>query len=195
MSFRLRTTILVVAIFSTVFGWVSWQLKESREQPTAISKIKEVGGTIYYDYQQLPGTGEGRSAPVFSDERRRPPRSLIRKLLGKLWPDVVVAVDLVGDHITDDHVALVQDLPHLAYVIIKSRNVTDKSIHDIGALTKLKILGINDAPITDNGINQLRSSTALIGLGLINSEVTDEGVRQLQRALPQCYIARKKGEQ
>jgi hypothetical protein len=185
--FGLRSTLFAVAVFAIAFGWVGWEVKEVRDRRAGIRKIRELGGIVSYDFQRVPGTGEGRDVSVFSSGRQRE-SSWKRTLFGNDYADVVVAIDLFGDHVTDKDIAVLKNFSDLRYLTIKSRGVTDTSMDDLCELPKLKVLSVRNAPITDEGILRLGSLNELIGLGLINTQVTNEGVSQLQRRLPKCYI-------
>ncbi len=48
LQFRLRTLLLLVLVLC---GWLAWMRYEAREQREAVEWVREMGGSVTYDYE------------------------------------------------------------------------------------------------------------------------------------------------
>jgi hypothetical protein len=49
-QFRLRTLFVLVAIAAVPCGMLAWKMEHKRRERAAVAAIRELGGTVHYDY-------------------------------------------------------------------------------------------------------------------------------------------------
>jgi hypothetical protein len=87
---------------------------------------------------------------------------------------------LVGDKITDEHVAPVADIRNLTDLDLSKTGITDDGLAHIKNLTNLTRLNLNNTAITDSGLNHLAGLTNLVYLNLYGTSVSDKGLEVLK---------------
>jgi hypothetical protein len=143
LSFSLRSLFVVTLVVGCLLGW---QVHMLQRQCRAVSKIEEVGGTVYY-----------KSDPPLG----------IRALEQSGFFDYVVAVRLNGRDIDD--VSYLADLPTIEDLNLSGTRVTDLS--PLAKLSRLRRLSLLAAPVRD--IAPLSGLTDLESLSLENTQVAD----------------------
>ena len=92
--FRVRLTVrlllVLVLVLGCVFGWLA---HKARTQRRAVAQIKQLGGSVIYDFQQIPGVSSNKVEP-------RGPRWL-RRLIGDELFQFGFALRIGGVHRTD----------------------------------------------------------------------------------------------
>ena len=156
LSFSVRSLFVVTLFVACLLGW---KLHKVNQQRRAVSKIKELGGTVYYDTDRHLADSDDPSpfqAPQW-----------LRELLGDDYFDSVVAVRIY--HKDLDDVSFLADLPMIEDLNLSGTNVTN--LAPLANLTKLKRLVLLAVPVRD--ISPLANLTNLESLSLENTKVAD----------------------
>jgi Leucine-rich repeat (LRR) protein len=153
LAFSLRSLFVITLVVACLLGW---KLHKVNQQKRAVSKIKELGGTVYYNVD----TGA-------KDELFFEPPDWLRRLTGDDFFDYVVAVRLGGTNVED--VSFLADLPTIDNLNLSGTSVTD--LAPLAKLTKLKKLDLLGVPVRD--ISPLSNLTNLETLSLENTNVAD----------------------
>ena len=93
-QFSLKTFLLVMLLFAFGFAWLSHQ---AREQRKAVAWVKEMGGTVGYDYE----AGDGDGDPFGTKVVHPPGPKWLRDILGIDFFDEVVVVALTSTPVSD----------------------------------------------------------------------------------------------
>jgi hypothetical protein len=212
--FSLRTLLVLMTVLCV---WLGFKVNAARRQKEAVLAIREAGAMILFDYQLTPVPGSKQKK---FDATRSPPAPVwLRKLLGdESFGNVTIVqlhtLDLPGPPGRLD-LSLLQNLPTLASLVVRSDELCDNDLVKIGGLRSLKLLSLDARHLTDEGLAHLQSLTELGSLDLgfssnitdaglrslrglkkltnlviVRSAVTDEGVREFQNALPNCDFVR-----
>src|SRR4051794_11469484 len=83
--FGVRLLLGLVLVLGCLFGWLA---RKAGTQRRAVAQLKDLGGSIVYDFQGIPGVPSDKMEP-------RGPRWL-RKLIGDELFQEVVQVNLTG---------------------------------------------------------------------------------------------------
>ena len=176
-QFSLRTLMVLVVLVSAALGWLGMKVRQARIRREAVSKLQEVGGTVYYDY-----------------DRDIDPRPSGLKwawdLLGHDFFLDVDSVNLQDCPVTDVGLVRLQPLTHLRWLSLTNTHVTDAGLEHLKGLRQLKRLELGSTGITDAGLEHLRVLSQLYELHLNGTQITDEGVAELQKALPNLTVYR-----
>lgn len=182
LQFGLRSLLLI----TTVFGvWLGIHMKRVRRQKEAVQAIREFGGWVHYDFQEIAGK------PFEFDARTKPrvPDWLLARLGEDFFFDVV-DVNLVyaydsGEReanatLTNAAMPHLNAFPKLRQLCLKETQATDEDLRIIGTLKSLERLFFWDAKgITDEGVSHLSGLTRLGKVHLSFSHIGDEGLRVL----------------
>ena len=156
LSFSVRSLFVVTLFVACLLGW---KLHKVNQQRRAITKIKELGGTVFYD------TDRHLADP--GDQLAFKPPQWLRELLGDDYFDSVVAVRIYREDLDD--VSFLDDLPMIEDLNLSGTNVTD--LAPLENLTKLKRLVLLAVPVRD--VSPLANLTNLESLSLENTKVAD----------------------
>jgi len=177
LQFSLWTLMVLVVLVSVPLGWLEMNVRQARIRREAVSKIQELGGTVYYDY-----------------DRDIDPRPSGLKwawdLLGHDFFLDVDSIDVQDRPVTDVELVRLQPLTHLRYLDLTNTHVTDAGLEHIKGLRQIERLKVGSTRITDAGLEHLRALSRLYELHLNGTQVTDEGVAELQKALPNLTVYR-----
>lgn len=216
VRFSLRGLLALMLICGVGFGTLGAKVYTARKQDAAVTKIHELGGYAFYDYQttQLQGKSALRR-DNFGPAAVSPISPWLLKLFGDGFLVDVVAVDLSGhaigakigillpaprgqvvrfssrpvrNSVRDDHLQCLVDLRQLRELDLTFQDVTDNGLAYLTCWHSLERLILQDTKITDAGLVQLHRFTSLKRLHLHNTEVTRAGIEELQRALPDCEV-------
>lgn len=121
----------------------------------------------------------------------------LKKIGGKIEVDMakpdqpVLAVDLTGTKITDDHLALLSGLTTLRSLMLVSTTVGDSGLAHVAKLTNLETLNLHGTLITDNGMAQLKGLAKLRTLQISSTRVGDVGLANIRglKSLESLYIS------
>jgi hypothetical protein len=204
-QFGVRSLLVLLVAVSVPLGWFAWELNKARRQREAVVRILELGGRVFYDYQDE--YGRRLNAEPGSPE-------WLRKLLGDDFFCEVVTVDCVLRKFGDNDARRLQELTNLKRLLLGHTQITDKGLAHLQGMTKLEELGLGHTKITDDGLAHLTRMANLERLWLIGTHitdeglahlrgmikldwvllddtiVTDEGISQLQQVLPNCDITK-----
>src|SRR5260221_4640277 len=202
LRFSLRTLMIAVTLLCAVMAVVS---SRANRQRLAVSRIKEVHGLLYYDYQ-LDHNFNPRT-----DEPLAPGPDWLRAFIGTDYFATVVSVRV--NLASDELLEATAELPHLqdlriacnskisdgAWERLKDlrevetlylRGMRDSATVNLAGLTHLRVLSITNTDITDVGLPSLKSLSRLQRLDLMGTKVTRAGITDLHAALPNCKIHR-----
>ncbi len=175
-QFSLRTLCLVMFLACVGMSWVGVKMQQARRQKEAVAAIKELGGSVAYDY------GVGQAQPTTP--------KWLRSLLGDDFLANVVEVWLQSSKVTDVGLEHLKALPQLQVLSLENTTVTDTGLEHLKRLSHLYNLFLDNTMVTDDGLEHLKRLTQLHALSVGNTQVTDEGVSRLQQVLPKCDIIR-----
>jgi hypothetical protein len=190
-QFSLATLFLVTTALAV---WLSIWTSRARKQQRAVEAIEQRGGRVGYSYETKKGPGPPTP----------PGPQWLRDSLGIDYLDHVVGANLTGDTFTDTDLELLQGLPRLENLALRSANVTDaglvhlRSVHhvfyldlvsdritdaglaNLEALPRLENLSLDSPNITDAGLAHLEGLHRLEFVGLCSEKITDAGLAHLQ---------------
>ena len=92
-----------------------------------------------------------------------------------------VNFQLLGDAVTDEHLALLQPLAsHITWLNLAGTAVTDAGLAQLAPLSKLTMLHLERTGVTDAGLAHLKGLENLQYLNLYNTQVSDAGLDNLK---------------
>lgn len=101
--------------------------------------------------------------------------------LGLKTPLVRVNYQLVGDEITDEHLAKLPPLANqLVWLNLAGSKITDAGLAHIAKLPKLTKLHLENTAVSDEGLKHLANLEHLEYLNLYNTKVSDAGLSHLE---------------
>ncbi|MCC6123815.1 MAG: hypothetical protein IT426_02550 [Pirellulales bacterium] len=172
-QYRLRTLLIVMTVLA---AWMAFVSHRARQQKLAVDRIKALGGTLWYDYQKLKGKPWNHS-----DDKIPPPGpAWLRNFIGEDYFQTVVTVDLSKAAVTDDDLAVLENLTELEGLYLTDPNITGKGFAHLKTLKKLKGLGLWNTSIDDAGLANLEGLANLRQLCLDGTKITDAGTVHLQ---------------
>jgi hypothetical protein len=167
--------------------WLGFAANKAAKQRRAIAVIKQLNGIFKYDYDLDDDTYLAGSTVGHFPEPEGP--TWLRDLIGNEYFDHIRYVHLAYRRATDQHVAIVAQLPHLGYLDLTQTDVTDRGLEQLARCKRLRTLRLDNTRVTEQGVLYLRSLTSLRTLSVRHCPgVTDETVSQLREALPECDI-------
>ena len=176
LIFRLRfqfgilsLLVLTVAV-ALPFAWLASEMKAAKEQKTTVEEIKNLRGSVGYDYQQSP-----------SDSTSKPPEpAWLRGLLGDDLFVNVTQVSLSNAGIDDAGLEHLRGLTQLQELDLGNTKVSDAGLEHLKGLTQLQRLDLCNPKISDAGLEHLKGLTQLQGLYLLTTQVSDVGLEHLK---------------
>lgn len=187
--FSVRALLIATALLGAMLGL---RIRTAQRQEAAVRAIRALGGTVFYDYQmkrrQDPSAGRAIVDPNASPAYP----AWFRRIADRLFPPRVEYVSLRDTGATDAHLCLLDDLPHVTVLDLKSTRITDRGMVHLSRLP-LEVLSLWKTGIGDEGIRQLRDRTALRNVVLDETKVTDAaladvaGWTDLEEWLGLCY--------
>jgi hypothetical protein len=180
LRISLRSLVVVVVVIA---GWLGWIVHSARVQREAVAAIRELEGTVRYDWERK----DGRQVP---NGKPWCPRWLVDQI-GIDYFGHVTQVRLVAVHkLSDTELNHIAHLSGLEELDLHRSPVTDATLARLDGLTDLQSLILFHTGIGDSGLLRLKGLGRLRNLSIENTNVTDAGVRELQRALPRLTISR-----
>jgi hypothetical protein len=134
-QYSLRTFLILVTLLCI---WMAWFVKGVRQQRSAVEKIRELRGVVYYDYE-VDAIGEQLEAPT------PPGPAWVRNHLGVDYVAAVARVNLEGAGISD--VEFLSGLTQLRALDLDRTKV--RSLAPLSRMTKLKLLILDHTPVRD----------------------------------------------
>jgi hypothetical protein len=156
-QFRLRTLLLLVTVFAVWFGWLAHQ---ARQQKETVAWVREMEGTVYYDYE-VDEDGQ----PI--DDAKPPGPKWLRDIVGIDFMADVVEVNLTFTQVSD--VTPLAGLTSLQELTLINTPVSD--LTPLAGLTNLQKLDLWGAPVSD--LTPLAGLTNLQELDLAITPVSD----------------------
>jgi hypothetical protein len=179
-ALRLRTLLLVVAVFSIWFGFES---NKARRVRLAIAEIEKRRGWIMYsDEWDMSAGGE---LPIRHGSSTPPPLQWLRGWIGTEYFAGISGVTVTT---AGNDLAFLDLMPRLKSLSIEKSTVTDDGLAAIAGQSDLIYLWLDDTRISDAGLLHLRQMKRLKYLYIRNSLVTDAGIAALKRELPRVRI-------
>ncbi len=166
LQFSLRTLLIVVTLLAVACGWLRGKIEAKRRERTAVSLIKRVGGTVYFDIQR---TGAARSWQALRAEPFGP--AWLRSLLGENFFSEIEFVGLVprteaDDAALDSALQSLEQMPRLQFLYLRGNQFGDERIESLANLSQLK------------------------GIELDRTTASEQAVLMLRTALPNCTVVR-----
>lgn len=184
LQFGLRTLLVLVTVFGVWFGIYMHRV---RRQKDAVQAIREFGGWVHYDFQELP------KKPLEFDPRAKPwiPEWLLSPF-GEDFFFNVAEVNLVYEtdsgkrkencNLTNGALSQLNAFPELRQLCLKETQATDDDLRIVGTLKSLKRLYFWDAKhITDAGVSHLSGLRNLENVHLSFSQISDDGLHILSK--------------
>ena len=116
LSYSLRTLFIAMTVIGVGLGW---KFERVRKQRRAVAAIKEVGGSVWYDYEL---DAAGNTIPNATP----PGPASFRKLVGDDFFANVVRVHLYGTPVSD--LSPLERLANLKELYLEGTQVTDLSL-------------------------------------------------------------------
>jgi hypothetical protein len=165
-------------------------LKQRRDQQLAIQEIREMFGSVEFDYQPsvrerkdrtlmtVEAAESGLPAPTFVD-RPPPGPAWLRKYLGNDFFANVVAVKLPYFRENNVGLKILNEFSDLTRLQIGPTRDLDNEMAHVESLGNLEILHMSYSNVTDRGLSHIARLPKLRILSLNNTLVTDAGLQQL----------------
>lgn len=154
LRYSLRTFLLLLTVFAVWLGLLVNRVNKQRE---TVNWVKEMGGTVYYDFQW--DLEEPYSMPF---PGKPPGPDWLRELIGvDYFADVLIVV-LDDTRVSD--ITPLQNLPHLNALSLRGSPVSD--IEPLSDLTELDWVILKETNVTD--------LTPLVGLKIIRIGLDDD---------------------
>lgn len=180
LRLSLRTLIVLVLVIGGSLGWV---VHSARVQRDAVAAIRELGGTVTYDWERK----DGRSVP---NGRPWAPRWLLDRV-GIDYFGHVTQVRVVATHeLSDADLIHISHLSQLEELDLHRSPITDARLSYLEGLADLQSLTLFHTDVGDRGLVHLRRLNRLRTLSVENTKVTNTGAEGLQRMLPNLKISR-----
>ena len=165
---------------------------QGKEQPAeseqkAIQAIEAVGGTVreiaQNDDRLEVAYPREFSIPIEGQAPLTDEHLAILKDLPK-----IVHLRLGSTSVTDQGLSHLEGLPNLTRLHLEKTKITDVGLKHLGNLKNLTYLNLYATEISDTGLLHLKNLSKLKKLYLSQTKVTKAGVADLQKALPQLDV-------
>ena len=165
---------------------------QGKEQPAeseqkAIQAIEAVGGRVreiaQNDDRLEVDYPRGSSSPIEGQAPLTDEHLAILKDLPK-----IVHLRLGSTSVTDQGLSHLEGLPNLTRLNLERTKITDVGLKHLGNLKNLTYLNLYATEISDTGLLHLKNLSKLKKLYVWQTKVTKAGVADLQKALPQLDI-------
>ena len=170
-QFRLRTLFVFMTLVCCGAGWLSFRLRQGRQQRDAVNTVERLGGSVSYDYENV--------SMHFGPRLPKPGPEWLRNLLGDEFFTEPDGFFHIGESATDDDLVLIGTQKRLQFLELSGTRVTDEGLIHLQALSDLYRLTLSGTQIGGEGLWQLRRLRKLGFLDLTDTQVTDEALRNL----------------
>ena len=194
-QYRLRSLVILIALLAIPMGWLSWELRQSRQRQESIDWIQEMGGMIEYEGGENPGWWRQVRDKCFG----RLPRTVNQIYRSNLTSWLGASTNLKD-------ISPLARLTSVRELYISKNDVSDLS--PLGKMKNLEVLNANSCPIEDLSpladltrlrelhlmdtgvvdLSPLANLTHLEELHLDSLSYTDDQVKELRAMLPNCQI-------
>ena len=186
--FSLRMLLVVVTVLCV---WLAFKVNAARRQKLAVEAILRAGGTVWFDYHNVPVPGVPNSK--FNRDAAPPGPAWLREVIGQDYFRTADCVDFIDRAIKQSDLAQVAQLPELICVNLNSTKIVDGTGHMrpiadydlvfLERLTKLHDLVLSNYTgmglVTDAGLERVQNFADLDELYLRNNKISDAGLRYL----------------
>jgi len=190
-QFRLRTLVILVLLFSLLFGWVGKKVYEGRRQAAIVTEILKNGGRVIYKTEFEQETTSwlqnnfGRKFRKHFDTVHAiwisPNGSeVINSSLARLTILTDLRILSVGGNLTDRDLAFLSKFTKLRGLELDGTQITDAGLVYLKKLESLTHLNLNKTNIGDAGLIQLKKHKQLRGLNLKGTGITNDGLVHLR---------------
>ncbi|MCH7725853.1 MAG: leucine-rich repeat domain-containing protein [Planctomycetes bacterium] len=160
LQFSLRTFFVLLTLFCV---WLGWTVHRANEQRKAVEWVREMGGTVFYDYEYY----YQRGGDDFVDDYEPTAQKWLRDFLGDDYFQKVSGVYFAHTQVSD--LTPLAKLTSLEYLVLADTQVSD--LTPLTRLTRLQHLRLDDTPVRD--LTTLAKLTSLQVLDLDNTQVSD----------------------
>jgi hypothetical protein len=189
-QFSIRSLLVLVIAVAIPCSWLAAELRKAKDQRNAVESFESIGGSVLYDWQELPAYTSG----PFPPKPQPPGANWLRSIVGVDFLSNVDGITLDQTNVTDTGLENLRGLTGLYCLSLPSTQVTDAGLENVKGLTSLEYLDLNDTRVTDAGLKRLRGLAALQALQLNDTEVSDAGLENFRAltALQQLSLNRTK---
>jgi Leucine-rich repeat (LRR) protein len=171
--FSLRTFLIGLTVLCI---WLGIKVSDARKQREAVAAIRNLGGSVEYDYHRMAG----EKPNLFDPKLEAPGPEWLRSLIGPEYFQDVVLVDLSHCPITDDDLAILRYFPKLETVGLEHTQIFGAGLAHLSEIKTLKQLGLWDTRIDDEALKHLRGLHRLWNLALDENRISDVGLENLE---------------
>ncbi|NQU21740.1 MAG: hypothetical protein HQ567_10690 [Candidatus Nealsonbacteria bacterium] len=150
--------VFFLVVVGLLVGMIAVPWLQYRNQQQIITRIEALGG--------------------WAETEQRGPRWLCQ-ILGDWYCMEILAVGFDTTEITDEDLAILQEVPFVVHVYLGGTAVSDRGLARIGDLRKLRELDLGGTRVTDEGLRHLRGLPDLEWVNLGHTQITDAGLAQL----------------
>ncbi len=173
---RFRLALSVRVLMATILAVsvaLAWWSHKARKQRRAVAALDRAGVSVTYDYDYADGKYDHAAEPWG-------PRWLRRLIGDEYFQEVAEVALLKGDEVTDEHLAILEDLPHLRRLYARGSAITDAGLRHLEGLGELESLHIGATRVGDAGMASIGKLRGLQELILEETRVSDAGLVPLR---------------
>jgi uncharacterized membrane protein len=100
----------------------------------------------------------------------------------------VVSIDLGNSQVTDDHLKILNEFPHLQKLHLQNIDIGDEGIKSLKNFSYLQTLNLSGTKITDNSLLEFSRWKNLKKLYLYNTEVSEKSLKTLKKVHPELEV-------
>ncbi len=186
--YRLSSLLLATVAIALPFGWLSLQMRESRQQAVAIKAVRDAGGHVIYHGKQRPAQ-TALTDLLGGDFFAEAEAVEFRRGVDPFDAFAIAHQDLdqVSNYGDLERAAVLQmtkgltDIKRLMFSTGQQVNINDDDVVRFKAFERLEVLQMGRSQVTDAGLASLAELTTLWSLNVSNTEVGDESVASLSR--------------
>ena len=183
VRFGLRSLMVLVLIFSAIFGWIGNLLSGAERQRAAAVAVVSRHGTVDY--------GKNFRLAILGYKQQlgpQPRHAWLRKQFGDDLFDNVTRVSFFRqEQINDADMALLDAFPELDQFDVCLAPVTDVGIAHLAGMKKLTRVSLSEVPITDVSVLTLARLPLLTDVMLDRTRVGDASLAALGK-MPQLRL-------
>jgi hypothetical protein len=169
-QFGIRSLLLLTLVVAIACSWLSTEMKQARQQRTAVEAVAEAGGRVTYDYQRTADdtVSQPRAAPW------------LRKRLGDDLFVSVTAIDFARAGVSDDGLDCIAGFNRFQRLVLTGTWISDAGLRRLEGLTRLEALYLGRTNISDAGLDHLKGLTRLRALDLFHTRIGDAGLQKIE---------------
>lgn len=183
-----------VALVAGMAFWFCYETARANRQAAAVAAIRQLGGSVYYSYQQQDGAIVCHQLPTPGWLRSITSEDFLVYANTVLLPSVrlessdlqhlrslhgLEQLNLLNCPISDRDLAIAANIDSLEELSLTHTSVTDAGMKHLRALSRLKVLHLRRTNVGDQGLAVLSPLLQLCELDLAGTAVTDQGIATL----------------